>query len=305
MLVARRQERLAQLAGETRARARALVAVDLTDEDAPQRVRAHVLEHHDRLDLLVNNAGAVLARDVRRRRLGERRSGRCALNFDAQVRLTEALLPLLRRSAPSAIVNVSSTAGRVARPGSGAYSASKFALAGWTDALWAEERPHGVHVGLVLPGLHRDRGFPGGRAAGQAADPLDRLDAAEAAAEAIYEAGIGRRARTLGAPRLRRCSPRCRTLAPGLTRRIIAGGAGATFTTATGADAGDAEAQTAPLAVAAPVARALVAGATGFIGGRLAARAARRRATRSAAWCAAPSAPGARWRLGCEVRAAT
>ena len=53
-----------------------------------------------------------------------------AMNFDATVRLTEALLPLLRRSAPSAIVNVASTAGRVARGNSGGYSASKFALSG-------------------------------------------------------------------------------------------------------------------------------------------------------------------------------
>ena len=44
------------------------------------------------------------------------------LNFDAVVRLTEALLPLLRASAPSAIVNVASTAGRVSRARTGAYS---------------------------------------------------------------------------------------------------------------------------------------------------------------------------------------
>ena len=63
------------------------------------------------------------------------------LNFDAVVRLTEALLPLLRASAPSAIVNVASTAGRVSRARTGAYSASKFALIGWTDSLYAEISP--------------------------------------------------------------------------------------------------------------------------------------------------------------------
>ncbi len=99
------------------------------------------------------------------------------INFDAQLRLTEALLTLLRESAPSAIVNVASTAGRVARAGSGAYSASKFALAGWSDSLWAEERPHGVHVGLVLPGFISTEGFPASRADRPAAHPLDRLDA--------------------------------------------------------------------------------------------------------------------------------
>ena len=82
------------------------------------------------------------------------------LNFDAQVRLTEALLPLLRESAPSAIVNVSSVSGRVGRAGSGAYSASKFALAGWSESLYLEERASGVHVGLVLPGFMATEGFP-------------------------------------------------------------------------------------------------------------------------------------------------
>ena len=82
------------------------------------------------------------------------------LNFESVARLTEALLPILRRSAPSSIVNVASTAGRVSRANSGAYSASKFALAGWTDALHLEEREHGVHVGHGPARVRRDGGLP-------------------------------------------------------------------------------------------------------------------------------------------------
>src|SRR5439155_6767923 len=114
---------------------------------------------HGRLDLLVNNAGAAW-----RGRFGDagwdnvRRH--MELNFDATLRVTEALLPLLRRPAPSSIVNVARTAARVARGNSGGYSASKFALAGWTDALHLEEREHGVHVGMVLPGFIATEGFP-------------------------------------------------------------------------------------------------------------------------------------------------
>src|SRR6188472_131522 len=131
VLVARREGRLAELAASLPCPATWL-ALDLTDEDAPARVLAHVEARHDRLDLLVNNAGAAW-----RGTFGETGWANVhrhmELNFDAVVRLTEALLPLLRRSAPSAIVNVASTAGRVSRPNSGAYSASKFALIGWTD----------------------------------------------------------------------------------------------------------------------------------------------------------------------------
>ena len=164
VLVARREDRLRQASAEELGSERvSYVAVDLLDDDAPERVRDHVLERHGRLELLVNNAGAAW-RGQFADGGWENVSRTIAINFDAPVRLTEALLPLLRAAAPSAIVNVASTAGRVARPGTGAYSASKFALAGWSDSLWAEERPHGVHVGLVLPGFIVHRGLPPGRA---------------------------------------------------------------------------------------------------------------------------------------------
>ena len=158
VLVARREERLRTLA-ESLGVPAGIVAVDLTSEGAPGEVLRHVQERHGRLDLLVNNAGAGW-----RARFADgghaNVSRTMELNFDAQVRLTEALLPLLRESAPSAIVNVSSVSGRVGRAGSGAYSASKFALAGWSESLYLEERASGVHVGLVLPGFISTEGFP-------------------------------------------------------------------------------------------------------------------------------------------------
>jgi short-subunit dehydrogenase len=230
VLVARREDRLNALAGELGNAS--CVAVDLTGEDAPQRVRAHVEERHGgRVDLLVNNAGAswrgafgdVGYENVRRH---------MELNFDAQVRLTEALLPLLRASAPSAIVNVSSVAGRVARAGAGAYSASKFALAGWTDALRAEEQPHGVHVGLVLPGFVATEGFPAGELIEKRATRWT-VSTPEKAAEAIRAAGVGRRAEVY-VPRPWRAVALLRMLLPGAARRVAASDAGAAFTTSTG-----------------------------------------------------------------------
>lgn len=233
VLVARREERLAALAGALGEQRVSYVAVDLLDEDAPARILEHLHEHHGRLDLLVNNAGAAWrARFADGGYENVRRT--MAINFDAQLRLTEALLPMLRASAPSAIVNVSSTAGRVARGGTGAYSASKFALAGWSDALWAEEREHGVHVGLVLPGFITTEGFP---QAELNAKPLTRrlVSTPDRAAEAIYEAGIGRRPERY-VPKPYAIVAAIRVLAPGLARKMIGGRSAAVMTTTTGAD---------------------------------------------------------------------
>jgi short-subunit dehydrogenase len=233
VLVGRREERLRELAralGEERADP---LAVDLIEEDAPARVLEHVREQHGRLDLLVNNAGAAWrARFAEGGYANVKRT--MEINFDAQVRLTEALLPLLRASAPSAIVNVASTAGRVARAGTGAYSASKFALAGWSDSLWAEERAGGVHVGLVLPGFISTEGFP---QAELTAKPWTRwmVSTPERAAEAIFAAGIERRPERY-VPRPYALAAAARILAPGLVRRVLGGSAAAAMTTTTGAD---------------------------------------------------------------------
>jgi short-subunit dehydrogenase len=232
VLVARREDRLRALA-ETLGAPASWVATDLTEPGAPALIRAHVDERHGRLDLLVNNAGAAWRatfadggwENVRRT---------MEVNFDAQVRLTEQLLPLLRASAPSAIVNVASTAGRVARGGTGAYSASKFALAGWSDSLWVEERPHGVHVGLVLPGFIATEGFPQAELTGRA---LTRwaVSTPERAAEAIVQAGLGRRPERY-VPRPYALAAALRVVAPGLVRRVLGGGAAAVMTTRTGGD---------------------------------------------------------------------
>jgi uncharacterized protein len=235
VLVARREDRLRTLAGELGGAT--VIAADLAQTAAFQRVREVLEREHGELHLLVNNAGGswrgpfadVGWTNVERH---------MTLNFEAPVRLTEELLPLLRATAAASgaggrqvsIVNVASTAGRVSRPGSGAYSASKFALAGWSDSLYAEERPHGVHVGLVLPGFVRTEGFP---ARELLASPVTRwiVSKPEVVAEAIVEAGPGGKAERY-VPRGYWLAAAARILAPALVRRATVGGA---FSTSTGA----------------------------------------------------------------------
>jgi short-subunit dehydrogenase len=229
VLVARREERLRALADELGGAT--VVAVDLTAAGAPAQVAEAVEREHGRLDLLVNNAGAAW-----RGRFAETGwehvERHMALNFDATVRLTEALLPILRRSAPSAIVNVSSTAGRVSRPNSGAYSASKFALCAWSDALFGEERQNGVHVGLVLPGFIATEGFPQ-RALRDRVATRWLVSTPEKVAEAVIDAGPSRKAERY-VPRYWWLAAAARVLAPGLVRRATAGGS--TLTPATRGD---------------------------------------------------------------------
>jgi uncharacterized protein len=229
VLVARREDRLRALADELGGAT--VVAADITDADAPARIAAVVEREHGELHLLVNNAGAAW-----RGRFAE--SGwenvrrHMELNFDATLRVTEALLPILRRSAPSSIVNVASTAGRVSRANSGAYSASKFALAGWSDALHLEERPHGVHVGLVLPGFVSTEGFPQSELRAKA---LTRwmVSTPDKVAAAIMDAGPGGKAERY-VPRAYWAAAALRILAPRLGRRATGGGGA--MTPATRAD---------------------------------------------------------------------
>jgi short-subunit dehydrogenase len=233
ILVARREERLRTLAEALPCRA-TYVAVDLTESGAAERVKAHVEKHHGgRLTLLVNNAGAAWR--------GAFADGGYAnvhrhmeLNFDVAVRLAEALLPALRATAPSAIVNLASTAGRVSRARTGSYSASKFALIGWSDSLYAEERPHGVHVGLVLPGFVETEGFPATELREKA---LTRwiVSKPEKVAEAIVAAGLRGKAERY-VPRPYAIAAVLRILTPGLVRRVLAGGSAASLTTSTGAE---------------------------------------------------------------------
>ncbi len=125
-------------------------------------------------------------------------------------------------------MNVASTAGRVARANTGAYSASKFALAGWTDALHLEERAHGVHVGMVLPGFVATEGFPQRQL-------VDRrltqwiVSTPEKVAEAVIDAGPGGRAERY-VPKPYWLGAVARIVLPRATRRVLGRAGGAAVT---------------------------------------------------------------------------
>jgi len=154
VLVDRDAERLAAVAATvTRRRPEAKVrtfVADLSDAAAVSKLAADILDAEPVLNLLVNNAGVALAGTFEQTS-AEEFDWVMAVNFAAPVALTRALLPRLRESDGSHVVNTSSLFGLIAPPGQSAYSASKFALRGFTEAL-RHELAGEVGVTCVHPG---------------------------------------------------------------------------------------------------------------------------------------------------------
>ena len=126
-------------------------ALDLADPETILALPAAVFARDDRLDLLVNNAGVALGGSFAETDL-EDFEWVMDVNFRAVVRMTHAFMPALRRSPLAQIVNVSSLYGLVAPPGQTAYSASKFAVRGFSEALRHECTGTSLGVTLVHPG---------------------------------------------------------------------------------------------------------------------------------------------------------
>jgi NAD(P)-dependent dehydrogenase (short-subunit alcohol dehydrogenase family) len=153
--------------------------LDVTDRDDVERVVDRIIEAEGRIDALVNNAGYG-----QHGPLEDVDEALFRRQFDVNVfgphRLVREVLPHMRERARGTIVNVSSLAGRLAAPGMGAYSATKHAVEGYSDALRLEVEPFDVDVSVVQPGpvetSFRDR----------VDDELSRLDRTDAYAD-IYQ----------------------------------------------------------------------------------------------------------------------
>jgi NAD(P)-dependent dehydrogenase (short-subunit alcohol dehydrogenase family) len=130
------------------------VALDVTDRSAVERAVRLSEERFGGVDVLVNNAGYGYRAAVEEGE-DEAVAALFATNFFGAVSMIKAVLPGMRTRRRGAIVNLSSIAGRLAAPGSGYYSATKFALEGMSDALRREVAPLGIKVLIVEPGAFR------------------------------------------------------------------------------------------------------------------------------------------------------
>ena len=130
------------------------LTMDVDDDDDVARGVSGVLSEHGRLDALVAAAGWGLAGPVEATPIAEAKA-QLETNFWGAVRVVQASLPAMRERRAGRIVLVSSIGGLIALPFQAFYSASKFALEGYGEALAYEVRPFGIEVTLVEPGNFR------------------------------------------------------------------------------------------------------------------------------------------------------
>ncbi|MFM0738755.1 oxidoreductase [Paraburkholderia xenovorans] len=130
------------------------VALDVTNETQAKAAVQAALDKFGRIDVLVNNAGFGLlgaieeSSDADVRHLYD-------TNVFGLLNVTRAVLPTLRAQRAGHVINLSSIGGYRAAAGFGAYSSTKFAVEGLTEALRAELKPLGIHATVVEPGYFR------------------------------------------------------------------------------------------------------------------------------------------------------
>lgn len=152
-LVARRRDRLEAVLDDCRRHTAAseLWVADLGDLERAQAVALEAWDRIGPLDALVNNAGVPMRRHTLALD-GDTVEWVMRVNFLAPARMTMALLPRMLERGEGMIVNVSSVAGRLGNVNEAAYSASKFALCGWSEATAVDLWDTPVEVRLVNPG---------------------------------------------------------------------------------------------------------------------------------------------------------
>ncbi len=125
--------------------------IDIASRAQVAELPALVMAAHGQVDILINNAGVALGGTFEQTSEADF-DWLMEINFHGVVRMTRAFLPLLRERDAARIVNVSSLFGLVSPPGQTAYSASKFAVRGFSNALRHELEGSVVGVTVVHPG---------------------------------------------------------------------------------------------------------------------------------------------------------
>ncbi|HEX4009024.1 MAG TPA: oxidoreductase [Solirubrobacteraceae bacterium] len=166
-----------------------VVELDVTELDRIETIVAEVVDRHGRIDVLVNNAGRAHVGAVEETTDAELRS-LFEVHLFGPTALVRAVLPHMRSRRSGTIVQISSMGGQLSFAGVGAYSATKCALEGLSEALAEEVAPHGIKVLIVEPGAFRTGLFSGGTAS----DTTDAYADTAGATRAMVRTGDGTQA---------------------------------------------------------------------------------------------------------------
>jgi NAD(P)-dependent dehydrogenase (short-subunit alcohol dehydrogenase family) len=169
---------------ELQARGCKSLALDVTDDESARAAVQRIESEAGGVDVLVNNAGYGRSGAVESVPIDDVRA-QFETNVIGYLRMAHLVLPGMRERRSGRIVNVSSVAGRVTMPGSGVYSASKFAIEAISDALRYEVGGFGIRVVVIQPGPIRTQFTSGANETLAGSDgPYGEFHAAVAKADA-------------------------------------------------------------------------------------------------------------------------
>ncbi len=130
------------------------IHLDVRDQESVQSCVRTVLDKAGRIDALVNNAGYVLLGSLEETSIGEAKRI-FETNFFGVLRMSQAVLRIMREQKGGRIVNIGSILGFLPAPYMGIYAASKHALEGYSESLDHEVRQFGIRVAVIEPGYTR------------------------------------------------------------------------------------------------------------------------------------------------------
>jgi short-subunit dehydrogenase len=149
----RSAERLQQTEEEMRRanRSCAMMACDLGERREVEEMVGRVVADFGRIDILINNAGIGMRKPFVESSV-ETVEAIMRTNYLGMVYCTHAVLPSMIARGKGHIVNISSVAGKIGTLNTAAYCASKFAMNGFSESLYHELKPLGIHVSIICPG---------------------------------------------------------------------------------------------------------------------------------------------------------
>ena len=128
------------------------VQLDVTDDTSVKNAIQSITAESNRIDVLVNNAGYAVSGAFEDLSMEEIKA-QYETNLFGVIRVTQAVLPIMRKQKSGIIVNISSGAGRIGFPGMSAYVSTKFAIEGLSESMSYELEPFGITMVLVEPGF--------------------------------------------------------------------------------------------------------------------------------------------------------